>query len=96
MDINTSIIFTLNPLFLMTPHLPLVPTPEKDLFFPLALHFFKCILIDQGSFALVLLACIYYVLIKLTSSPHYLLILYHHAPLIFKSLPYSALYYIHI
>jgi hypothetical protein len=34
----------------------------------------------------------YRALIKLTPSPCYLLTLYHHAPLIFNSLQYSALY----
>jgi hypothetical protein len=50
----------------------------------------------EGGFTLVFQACIYHALIKLTPSPYYLLILYHHAPLILNSLQYSALYYIHI
>jgi hypothetical protein len=79
----------------MLTHLPQIPTSRKDLFFPPALHFKNCVLIVQGGFALVLHACIHSVLIKLTS-PCYLLMLYHHAPLIFNTLQYSALYYIHI
>jgi hypothetical protein len=78
-------------------HLPLVCLPRKDLFFLAALHFLKImyILVVQGDFALVLQACIYHALIKLTP-PLYLLIFYHQALLIFNNLQYSALYYIHI
>jgi hypothetical protein len=55
----------------------------------------KCILIVQEDLFLVLKVCKYHAFIKLTPSP-LLLTHYHHAPLIFNSLMYSALYYIHI
>jgi hypothetical protein len=42
------------------------PLPRKDLFYPPALHFSKCMLMVQGDFTLVLQACIYYAWIKLT------------------------------
>jgi hypothetical protein len=62
--------FTLIHPFLVPTNLPLVPTPEKDLFFPLVFHFLiKCILIVQEDVILVLQACIYHALIKLTPSP---------------------------
>jgi hypothetical protein len=69
--------------------------PQKRLSFPTCTSFFKIkyTLIVQGGFALVLQVCLYHALIKLTSSPHYLLILYHCAPLILNRLLYSALYY---
>jgi hypothetical protein len=56
---------------------------------------FIFILMIYGRFALVHQACIYCVLIKLTP-PVTLLFLYHHVALIFNSLQYSMLYYIHI
>jgi hypothetical protein len=66
---NISTIFTLIcPCPLLT-SLQLVPTPGKDLFYPSVLNFFfKCILIVQGGFTLVLQACIYRALVKLTTS----------------------------
>jgi hypothetical protein len=72
--------------------LTLVPTPGKDRFHLLPFTFFKCILIVQRGFALLLQVCVYRALIKLTSQPPYLLILCHHAPLIFNSIQFSALY----
>jgi hypothetical protein len=51
-------------------------------------------LIVQGSFNLVLQVYIYCAFIKLASFPHYFLIVYHHAPLIFNSLLYSVLYHV--
>jgi hypothetical protein len=47
--------------------LPWVPTARKDLFYLPALQFFKCVLIVQGRFTLVLQACIYCALIKARS-----------------------------
>jgi hypothetical protein len=86
------------------PHLPFPythPPPmgtnpwKRPVFFPPALHyFFKCILMAQKGFVLVLQVFVYCALIKLNL--WYLLILCHHVPLIFNSLQYSALYYIHI
>jgi hypothetical protein len=70
--------------------------PWERSIFPYCPSFFKCILIVQAGFVFVLQACVYGVLIKLTPTPRYLLIPYHCAPLIFNSLPYSALHYIHI
>jgi hypothetical protein len=55
----------------------------------------KYILIVQEGFALVLQVSMYRAFIKLTPPLHYLLILYHHAPLIFSSLQNSVLHYIH-
>jgi hypothetical protein len=89
---NISIIFTLS---LCSP--TLVPSPRKELLYPPVLHFLlKCILLVQGGFTLALPACIYHALSKLIPSPHYLLILYHHASLIFNNLQSSTLYYIQI
>jgi hypothetical protein len=68
--------------------------PRKGLFYPLVLHFLKCLLIVQGGFTLVLQTSIYHALIKL--SPCHLLFLYHHAPLIFNILQCSMLHYIHM
>jgi hypothetical protein len=64
--------------------------PSCSLFF-----FIKCLLIVQGRFALVFQACICHALIKLTSP---LLLIHSLSPcsLIFSSLQYSVLYYIHI
>jgi hypothetical protein len=87
-----STIFILIYPFIMLTHLPLAPRPGKDLFFIPILHFFKVCIDSSRGFCLQ--ACIYHALI--ISTPHYLLILYHHAPLIFNNLLYSALYYIHI
>jgi hypothetical protein len=48
--VNTQHLFSLS----LCPSLPLVPTPEKDRFYPPVLQFFvKSILIDQGNFTLV-------------------------------------------
>jgi hypothetical protein len=65
---------------------PLLLTSGKDLFFSPALHFFKikCILIIQRGIVLVLPVCIYRALTTLIHSPYYLLIIYHHAPIIFN------------
>jgi hypothetical protein len=51
-------------------------------------------LVVQGAITLVLQSCIYHALIKLT--PHFLLFLCHHAPLIFNNLWCSTLYYTHV
>jgi hypothetical protein len=84
---NTSPIFTLIPLSLCL--LPYIGThPWKRPVFPSCISFLeiKCILILQGDFTLVLQACVYHALIKLNvPSHHYLLILCHHAPLIFNN-----------
>jgi hypothetical protein len=80
-------------LFLCPPHLPLVPTPDKDLFHPPVLHFFKCILIVHGGFASEFQACIYSALIRL---PLPLLTLYHRAPLLFNSLQCIVIFYSYI
>jgi hypothetical protein len=64
---------------------------KKICFSLLPFIFFKCLLIVQGCFTLVLQACIYCALIKLLP-PCYFLILYHNAPLIFNSLQYSTSY----
>jgi hypothetical protein len=62
----------------MPTHLPLVLSPAKH---PPVLHFLKeCILVVHGYFPLVFQANIYQDFIKFT--PHYLLFLYHHVPLI--------------
>jgi hypothetical protein len=75
----------------MPTHLPLVPTPRKDLFYPLALHFFKkCILIAQGSFTLVLQVFLYSALIKFTPPP---LLTHSLSPC---SLKYSTAYVVYI
>jgi hypothetical protein len=93
---NTSTTYTLTPPFLVPTFLPLVSTPRKD-FSPLLYIFkIKCIVIVKGSLALVLQVCIYHDFIKFLPPLHYLLILHHHAPLIFNSLLHSALYYIQI
>jgi hypothetical protein len=49
-------------------HLPLVPTPGKDLFFPPALHFLKAYIDSPKRFCLSTSACIYCAFIKLTPS----------------------------
>jgi hypothetical protein len=73
------------------------PSPEKNCFTFLVLHFLKCILIVQRSFTLVFQSCIYHALTKLTPPPHYLLFLYHHlSPLIFNSLECVMVYYNHM
>jgi hypothetical protein len=46
---------------------PQVLTPRKKLFYPFALHFWRCILMVQVGFTLVLQACVYHALIKLPS-----------------------------
>jgi hypothetical protein len=69
----------------------LVSTTGKYLLFPPALHFLNSVYIDSprgfhlGTSGLYIL-CFW----------NYPLVLYHHAPLIFSSSLYSALYYIHI
>jgi hypothetical protein len=71
------------------------PPPEKTCFTLLPfffIFFFKHIV--QGDFALAFQTCIYHALTRLT--PHYLLFLYHHAPLLFNSLLCITLYYIQI
>jgi hypothetical protein len=75
---------------------PTGPHLWKRPIFPLSLHFLKVYIDNPRGFALVFQACIYHALIKLTPLLCYLLFLYHHAPIIFSSLQYSALYYIHI
>jgi hypothetical protein len=79
---NTQHLFSLS----LCPPLPLIPTPEKDRFYPPVLQFFvKRILVDQGDFTLVCqayyLSCFNHI-----PPPHYLLFLYYHALLIFNSL----------
>jgi hypothetical protein len=68
---------------------PLVPGPIL-LSFP---SFFKHISFVQRGFASVFQMCIYGALIRLP--PHYLLFLYHPAPLLFSSLQCIVFYYLH-
>jgi hypothetical protein len=62
--------------------------PQNRFIFPSCPSFLliKCILIAQEGCALVLQVCIYEAFIKLTPLLPYLLILYHHASLIFLGL----------
>jgi hypothetical protein len=53
-------------LFYYVHTVPLVPTPEKNLFYPSVLNYFKCVVTVQGWFTLVLQAWIYSALIKLS------------------------------
>jgi hypothetical protein len=80
------------------PYAPPTSThPQKRSILPSSPPFLKkYIMIVEGGYTLVLQACVYYALIKLTPLLHHLLFLYHHAPLIFSSLQYGMLYYIHI
>jgi hypothetical protein len=56
-------------------HLPLVPNPPKDIFFPPVLQFFKYTLIIQGGSTLGT-SCKYISCFKqINPLPHYLLIL---------------------
>jgi hypothetical protein len=83
------------PLCLPTSHW--YPSPEKTYFSILPfILFFECILIIQGAFTLVPQAYTHHALIKLTSTPHYLCILFHHEPLIFNRLQYGTLLYSYI
>jgi hypothetical protein len=72
----------------------LVPTSCKDLFYLPALCFLKCILIVQGCFTSAFQTYTFGSLIRLTV-PHYLLFLYHPAPLLFSSIQCVVLYYRH-
>jgi hypothetical protein len=96
---NTKYIHHIHSLFhfLMPSPLPLVPTPRKDLFYPPVLPFFlKCVLIVQGVFTLVLQVCLYCAFMNWPPPLCSLLILYHHASLIFNSSLCSVSYYIHL
>jgi hypothetical protein len=63
---NISIIFAIFHPFLLSFPLSLVPIPRQDLFYFPLLQLFKCILLIQGSFALVFQTCLYSALIRLT------------------------------
>jgi hypothetical protein len=89
---NTSTIFTLIPSFLVPTPSHWYP-PQKRFIFPSCSPFLKnYVSIIQGGFTLVLPVCIYRGLIKLTPPLQYLLILCHHALLIFNSLQCIMLY----
>jgi hypothetical protein len=77
--------------------LPVVPTLEKIYFTLLSFIFFKLsIYWNSKEFLLgtsgLYISCFY----QSNALPHYLLILYHHAPLTLNSLLYSALYYVQV
>jgi hypothetical protein len=98
--VSTKYIHHIHPSLVST-HLTLVPPPKKKTYFTLLPFFFfflNQVYIDSPRGVHLGISGLYISCFNQIncSFPHYLLILYYHVPLIFNSLQYIMLYYIHI